>query len=149
MIKNIFPLITLLLLLPALIYSQNKTTINPEQYKASYDSLKNAKQQLLLEKQQFKNEIDSLKKFSADLDQKIKQAYADIYIIKYGKENGTRVAEGQIWKGMTDKMLRDSWGKPDKIDKTVYSYGVFTQWYYGKITYFFRDGKLTDWEEKK
>ncbi len=49
---------------------------------------------------------------------------------------------------MTDEMVRDSWGKPDKIDKNVERWGVFTQWYYGNVTFFFRDGKLTEWDEK-
>ena len=67
--------------------------------------------------------------------------------IKYGKKNGVRVASGMVWKSMTEEMLRDSWGEPDRIDSNKQSYGIFNQWYYGEITYFFRDGKLIDWEE--
>ena len=50
---------------------------------------------------------------------------------------------------MTENMLNDSWGKPDKIDVNKEKWGVFSQWYYGNITYFFRDGSMIDWEEKK
>ncbi len=49
---------------------------------------------------------------------------------------------------MTERMLKDSWGEPDKIDKNMEKWGVFTQWYYGNITYFFKNGKLIAWEEE-
>ena len=68
---------------------------------------------------------------------------------KYGNEIGERIIRGQIWKGMTEKMLEDSWGKPDRITKNREKWGTFTQWYFGKITYFFKDGIMTGWEELK
>jgi len=49
---------------------------------------------------------------------------------------------------MTDEMVRDGWGDPDRIDRNVEKWEVFEQWNYGNITFFFRDGKLTDWEEQ-
>ena len=50
---------------------------------------------------------------------------------------------------MTEKMLRDGWGKPDRIHTSTYKWGIYSQWYYGDIIYFFRNGKLIDWEEKR
>ncbi len=47
---------------------------------------------------------------------------------------------------MTDEMVRDGWGEPDRVDKNVEAWGTFTQWNYGDVTFFFKDGKLTDWE---
>ena len=44
-------------------------------------------------------------------------------------------------------MVRDGWGKTDQINNNVERWGTFTQWSYGNITFFFRDGNLTDWEE--
>ena len=51
---------------------------------------------------------------------------------------------------MTEEMLIDSWGEPDKVNVDKFDYGTFSQYFYGDITYFFdRDGKLIDWEEGK
>ena len=50
---------------------------------------------------------------------------------------------------MTEDMLNDSWGKPDRTNKIKKKWGIFTQWYYGDITYFFKNSKLIEWEQKK
>ena len=94
-----------------------------------------------------KNEVDSLSKVIPDLKDLLTTAYRELYDLKYGEEIGWRVYNKRIWKGMTDEMVRDGWGKPDRIDKNVEAWGVFTQWIYGDIIFFFRDGKLTDWQE--
>ncbi|MCO6474500.1 MAG: hypothetical protein PHW27_12855 [Melioribacteraceae bacterium] len=122
--------------------------ITPEQFNLQRDSLIAVRASLTAEKAVIKSEIDSLKEHIIFLEREIEETKLKLYIKKYGQENGMRVASGQIWKGMSEKMMRDSWGEPDKIDKNVEKWGVFTQWYYGNIIYFFRDGILTDWEEK-
>jgi hypothetical protein len=66
--------------------------------------------------------------------------------LKYGEEIGNKIAYKQIWTGMTDEMVMESWGEPDRVDKNVEEWGTFTQWFYGNVTFFFKDGKLTDWE---
>ncbi|MBM4172241.1 MAG: hypothetical protein FJ214_10265 [Ignavibacteria bacterium] len=99
-----------------------------------------------------KLQIDSLRKTSASLTEKIGKTNLEIeglFTKIFGKEYGVRIFNKQIWKGMSEMMLKTSWGVPDKIEKNIEKWGVFTQWYYGKITFFFRDSKLTDWEEKK
>ena len=91
-----------------------------------------------------------MKNISDVLDEKISSILEEInsiYKKKFGKEKANRIINKQIWKGMTEKMLRASWGTPDKIDKNVEKWGVFTQWYFGDVTFFFKNGKLTDWEE--
>jgi hypothetical protein len=116
------------------------------------DSLKTAKEQLDKEKKILLAETSSLKEKSSALTEKIRIANLEIeqlFTKKFGKEYGVRVFNKQIWKGMTDKMLLASWGTPDKIEKNTERWGTFSQWFYGKITFFFRDGKLTDWEELK
>ena len=133
----------------SIIFAQEKSHLTKQQFKVQRDSLVNLKNNLTAVNKKMRSEIDSLKSYSSKLDDKIKHAKYELYVLKYGKKNGTRVYAGKVWKGMTDKMLRDSWGKPDKIHKDVYKWGVFTQWYYGNITYFFKNHKLTDWEQKK
>lgn len=123
--------------------------ISTDEYYAQKDSLINKKNELTLEIKLLKTEIDSLKKIIPFTDQEIKTCYRELFTLKYGKEIGERVALKKIWKGMTDKMVKDGWGEPDRIEKNVEKWGVFTQWHYGDIIFFFRDGKLTDWEEGK
>ncbi|MEW6507230.1 MAG: hypothetical protein AB1432_05735 [Bacteroidota bacterium] len=133
-------------------FAQKKNQYNEKNFKSESDSLKSAKEQNIKLKQNLITEINQLKKISSNLNDKIAIINLEIeklYTSKFGKENGLRIYNKQIWKGMTEKMLSASWGKPDKIDKNVEKWGTFTQWYYGKITFFFRDGKLTDWEELK
>ncbi|MBS3944134.1 MAG: hypothetical protein KGZ42_01435 [Melioribacter sp.] len=133
-------------------YAQDKIQYNEKNYKSEFDSLKYLKEQNENSKKNLINEINELKKISTDLNNQIMlitQEIEKLYVDKFGKEIGLRVYNKQIWKGMTEKMLSASWGKPDKIDKNVEKWGTFTQWYYGKITFFLSDGKLTDWEELK
>lgn len=143
-------LLILLLVSYSFLFGQAK--LNSKDYQSEKDSLLNQNSKLLIEKKSLLKEIDSLKNFSNALEEKINSANKEIeelYIKKFGRENGTRVYNKQVWKGMTEKMLLAGWGKPDKIDKNVQKWGTFTQWYYGKITFFFKDGKLIDFEESK
>jgi hypothetical protein len=116
------------------------------------DLLSFKKNNLKAELNLLKTQTDSLKKVSASLTEKIGKANLEIegfYSKRFGKEYGVRIFNKQIWKGMTELMLKASWGEPDKIEKNIEKWGIFTQLYYGKITFFFRDSKLTDWEEIK
>ncbi|MGD8781639.1 MAG: hypothetical protein PVH88_22070 [Ignavibacteria bacterium] len=117
--------------------------------KAQKDSLEAYKESLKKIVEQTKKDISELRKKSDELDLKIKESQRELYVKKYGKEDGELVAMGRVWKGMNEQMLIDSWGKPDKKNTDKFSYGTFTQYYYGDITYFFRDGRLIDWEEGK
>ena len=94
-------------------------------------------------------DISNLEKRLLELDEEIKTCKTNKIIKKYGQEIGSRIVNGQIWKGMSEKMLEDSWGKPDKITKNKEKWGTFTQWFYGEITYFFKNSELIGWEEKK
>ncbi len=72
------------------------------------------------------------------------------YLVKkYGKKIANWINYKRIWKGMSIEMTKDSWGKPDKISTQKHNWGIFTQLYYGNVTFYFKNGKLTDWEEKK
>ena len=67
---------------------------------------------------------------------------------KYGKKWGKIVANKEIMVGMTKAMVIDSWGKPDDINRSVGSWGVYEQWVYGDGQYlYFENGKLTSWQD--
>jgi len=154
MIRNYKELLILFLVISsqAILNAQSKSSLDSKNYESDRDSLNQLKAELSSERTSIKHQIDSLKNLSSNLDDNISSILEDInqlYVKKFGKEKADRIINKQIWKGMTEKMLRSSWGKPDKIDKNVEKWGVFTQWYYGDVTFFFRDGKLTDWEKNK
>lgn len=131
------------------LFGQSEKKLNKERFNFLYDSLSTQKSQLITEKESLLADIDSLKNRLVEIEEECKSARANQIMKKYGKKVGKQIVNGQVWKGMTEKMLEDSWGKPDKITKNKEKWGLFTQWYYGDITYFFRDGIMTDWEEKK
>jgi predicted nuclease with TOPRIM domain len=119
-----------------------------EEYNSKKESLTLQKKELIREIETLKSEIENLQNRIPELEQEIITAFCELYVLKYGREIGQRVAYKQIWKGMTDEMVRDGWGESDRIDKNVEEWGVFEQWNYGNITFFFKDGKLTDWDEE-
>ncbi len=119
-----------------------------EEYNSKMESLTLQKKELKREVEALNTEIEKLQNRIPELDQKMMTAFRELYVLKYGEDIGQRVAYKQIWKGMTDEMVRDGWGEPDRIDKNVEAWGVFTQWIYGEVIFFFKDGKLTDWDEE-
>ena len=125
-------------------YSQ----ITEEEYIRESTKLKLRKDQLINEIENIKFEIANMSNIIPDLEQKVITSYRELYVLKYGREVGEKISHKQIWTGMTDEMVRDSWGEPDKIDKNAKPWGIFTQWYYCDVTFFFRDGKLTEWDEE-
>lgn len=137
------------------IYAQEKT-ISRSEFKNELIKLEAQKSNLLLEIEQLKNDIKNYNEQITELDKNIIECNESIVITKldkltrkYGKDIALMISSGKIWKGMTIEMLRDSWGKPDKVNEDTFSYGTFTQLKYGDIEFFFRDKKLIDWEEKK
>lgn len=133
----------------SILLAQSDVKLSSERYNSIYDSLMTKKKSLLSQKESLIEDIDSLKTVFTELDEKWRSSRKSQLVRKYGKDVGGRVASGQVWRGMSEKMLQDSWGKPDKISKNKEKWGTFTQWYYGEVTYFFKDSILTDWEEKK
>lgn len=144
--KKIFLLA--LIFLSSFSFAQ-KQPMQRSKYNAVKDSLLTRKQELNREKNSLNQIIGDLTKEFTYLKNNRRDICRKYFIKKYGYKIGSRVADGRIWKGMTIRMLKDSWGKPDRVTRQKRKWGVFTQLYYGKTTFFFRDGKLTDWEEKK
>jgi hypothetical protein len=141
---------TTLLIFTILIFSSltSFAQMTEEEYSSKMESLTLQKKELIREIETLKSEIENLQNRIPELEQEMITAFRELYVLKYGEEIGQRVAFKQIWKGMTDEMVRDGWGEPDRIDKNVEAWGVFTQWIYGEIIFFFKDGKLTDWDEE-
>ncbi|MDP4903743.1 MAG: hypothetical protein NWR37_02470 [Algoriphagus sp.] len=83
------------------------------------------------------------RKSKADAAPAIKKR-RDLYIKKYGTINGEKVAKGQIWIGMTEQMLIDSWGWPDDINTTVTRYGSRKQFVYGLGQYVYVENGIVD-----
>ncbi len=153
---NLKYLFILIFLLSFSLFSQVKHPLDRKSYEAQLDGLRSLKHALKLAVNNLNKQSDNLKSHSKELDEKLESCGAGLkvlkrklYVKKFGRIDGNRVANGRVWKGMSEKMLKDSWGKPDKIHKNVHPWGVFTQWYYGNITYFFKNSKLIDWREKK
>jgi hypothetical protein len=138
-------LILLTVLFSSVIYGQQ----SGEGFEAEKDQLTANKIKLQNEIAELKIQIDSLNSYIPELEQKLTTAQRELYILKYGEEIGNKIANKQIWTGMTNEMVMESWGEPDRIDKNVEAWGTFTQWNYGDVTFFFKDGKLTVWEGEK
>jgi hypothetical protein len=135
-------LILLTVLFSSVIYGQQ----SGEGFEAEKDQLTENKIKLQNEIAELKIQIDSLNSIIPELEQKLTSELRELYVLKYGEEIGNKIAYKQIWTGMTDEMVMESWGEPDRIDQDVEAWGTFTQWYYGNVTFFFNDGKLTEWE---
>ena len=65
---------------------------------------------------------------------------------KYSKETADKLYANKIWRGMTTKMVLDSWGRPKKINRYINPGNVKEEWYYRTTYLFFVDGTLEDWE---
>jgi hypothetical protein len=113
------------------------------------DSILTSTQSIKETNQKLRNEIDNLKKLRDSLKTKLQSDLRGLYILQYGEGNGGKVAMGQVWTGMSEEMMKDSWGEPDSITVNDQKWGKYTQWYYGEITYFFKDGVLFEWESPK
>ena len=134
--------------LSLILFSFNSfAQMTEEEYTSKKESLTLQKKELKEEIETLKTEVEGLQKHKSEIEQEMITACRELYVLKYGKEIGNRIAYKRIWKGMTDEMVRDGWGEPDRVKKNTEAWGVFTQWIYGEVIFFFRDGKLTDWEE--
>lgn len=70
-----------------------------------------------------------------------------IFIKQYGSVYGSAVADYKIKIGMTKEMVIMSWGKPNKVNRTVTANLVSEQWVYETAYLYFTNGKLTSWQD--
>ena len=58
------------------------------------------------------------------------------------------ILKEKIVLGMTKEDVEASWGKPNDIHRSVYSFGVHEQWIYGSRNFlYFEDCILTSWQD--
>jgi len=57
--------------------------------------------------------------------------------------------EGKITIGMTAEEVRQAWGPPDRINRTVTSRYKHEQWVYGKTYIYIDDGVMTAYQDSK
>jgi regulator of replication initiation timing len=70
-------------------------------------------------------------------------------IKKYGELIGKQIIEKKIWIGMTYEMARESWGKPQEINRTVTALINHEQWVYGSTYLYFENGILTSYQTRR
>lgn len=74
------------------------------------------------------------------------QRHINACIKKYGVKFGKMVACGQIDIGMTDAMVKEAYGKPNKINYTTFSNSQSEQWVYDYDDYmvfvYFKNGRV-------
>ena len=102
---------------------------------------------LISEKEQFERiQAKKAKEYSDSLEF---ANYKNSLIKKYGATSTAKILQGRIWLGMTDEMARESIGRPDKINRSVGSWGVHEQWVYdNRDEYlYFEDSILTSWQD--
>jgi hypothetical protein len=68
---------------------------------------------------------------------------AEDYKNRFGKDNFTKILEGNVSIGMTKEMCKLSWGEPTKINETINSNGKTEQWVYSNNYLYFDGDKLT------
>lgn len=84
-----------------------------------------------------------MQKTDYDYAQVLKQKKKTELTRKYGAKNADDIMNGIIRTGMTKDMCRESWGTPERINRTVTSYGTSEQWVYGSSYVYFEGNKLT------
>ncbi len=64
---------------------------------------------------------------------------------KYGTDIASRLIAGKIWKGMSGEMVRDSWGKPLKINRVISGNTIKEEWIYKTTWLYIEDDLLMTW----
>ena len=57
----------------------------------------------------------------------------------------SRLITGKIWKGMSSEMVRDSWGRPIKINRVISGNTIKEEWIYKNTWLFLKDDYLVEW----
>jgi len=108
--------------------------------------------QLTKERTIIVQKIDSLNTRLVEIDNLLSAVSGEdreaAMIAKYGKNKGKMVAERKAWTSMSFDMARDSWGEPDKIQRSEVTSGTTERWIYPNGRYlFFKNGLLESWKE--
>ena len=120
---------------------------------SAFSQSQSNKEQLEEEKTMLQHKIDSLQARINVIDQLLLQELSPeerltLMIEKYGKKKGPMIADGRVWPTISQDMALDSWGEPDKRQRSESTLGVTETWYYpeGKYIYF-ENGRVSSWQE--
>jgi len=91
----------------------------------------------------------AIKEKEAEKVKKERLIYENKIISQYGNETGRKLLDGYYWIGMTEKMARISLGEPNRINKTVGSWGVHEQWIYYELYLYFENGNLKSYQNSR
>lgn len=69
----------------------------------------------------------------------------ELLIGKYGSRKGKAIFQHKVWKGMTNDMVYDSWGKPLRVDRLIEGSDISERWIYTESYLVFDDEILVDW----
>lgn len=64
---------------------------------------------------------------------------------KYGPRLAAQINAGKIWKGMTAQMVQDSWGKPQKINRSISGNLIREEWIYMNTWLYIENNTLMNW----
>lgn len=64
---------------------------------------------------------------------------------KYGSNMAARLISGKIWKGMNAEMVKDSWGKAEKINRVISGNIIKEEWIYKNTWLYFENNTLLEW----
>lgn len=64
---------------------------------------------------------------------------------KYGTSMASSLIAGKIWRGMSREMVRDSWGKPLKINRVISGNTIKEEWIYKNTWLYIEDDELMTW----
>lgn len=64
---------------------------------------------------------------------------------KYGSAMAAKLVAGKIWKGMSAEMVRDSWGKPQKINRVINDSTIKEEWIYKNTWLYIQNDYLVEW----
>lgn len=121
----------------------------PVQLLAQYE---NQVDNLSLERSEILKKIDSLERRLVEIDELLTNVKPEdkleAMISKYGKNKGKLIATGKVWVSISPEMAIDSWGEPEKVQKSEVSSGLTEKWSYSDGRYlFFKNGRLESWKE--
>lgn len=68
---------------------------------------------------------------------------------KYGAAMASRIYSGKIWKGMNAEMVKDSWGRAEKINRVINGNVIREEWIYNTTWLYFENNTLLDWGPAK
>jgi hypothetical protein len=64
---------------------------------------------------------------------------------KYGTNMAARLISGKIWKGMNSDMVKDSWGRSEKINRVISGNIVKEEWIFRNTWLYFENNTLVEW----